>query len=510
VGTLGELASLGSWVAERGGCFVATTPLLAAFLEEPFEPSPYLPVTRLFWNELYADLPPSAASVPNTGDRVDYRQAFKTAREAARRGAACFFSSGSPEERARLAAYVEEKPEVLDYAHFRARVDREGCDWRRWRGEGVAHAEQAGTAARLKAVRSMLAEPSAATEKGDVDECEQVYLWWQWVTDSHLHALGSREDFSLSLDFPLGVHPGGFDTWRHPECFVGGASVGAPPDTFFREGQDWATPPLHPGALAGAGLDYLAGCLRTHMRVAGKLRIDHVMGLHRQYWIPDGAPATQGVYVNYPADLLYAVVALESMRAGCVVVGEDLGTVPPLVRPAMRRHGVRRTFVLQLEVPAPALRRSLAAASIALPAPAEAPTLRTGPGRVEAGDPRPSPDLPRPPKLATAMLNTHDLPPFAAYMRGDGGDDVHAGAEASLFAQLRAALLYLAGSEAEDVQINLEDLWLETDPQNTPGRTDAGLNWQRRVRLSLDELAAADGIRRLLGEVSRARASDSG
>jgi 4-alpha-glucanotransferase len=429
---------------------------------------------------------------------ADHRRVFAIKREAARLLAERFFSEGSSVRRRQLAIFVDRKPEVLAYARFRARVDRERRDWRGWSssttygfGRALPPAGPAGATA-PPSVPTTSAATSAPVRAGleglDLDDVERLYLYWQWVTDEQLSALGARPDAYLSLDFPIGVHPGGFDAWRFPDCLVRGASLGAPPDTFFRGGQDWAAPPFHPGVLARAGLDHMSGCLRTHMRVAGSLRIDHVMGLHRQYWIPQGAAAVEGVYVRYPADLFYAVLALESRRAECMVVGEDLGTVPREVRPAMSRHGVRRTFVLQLEADPSAPTRDVGKSG-------QSPFRTVLPSRVTSVPPR----LPRPPRLSAAMLNTHDLPPFAAYTGGSTGRDA---AE-----QLREALLHLAASDAESLQINVEDLWLETEPQNVPGSTRVGLDWRRRCRRSLDELAADRSIVELLGEIDRTRRS---
>src|SRR5690606_27044500 len=139
-----------------------------------------------------------------------------------------------------------------------------------------------------------------------------------------LRARGQR----LYLDLPLGVHPAGYDVWSRRELFAGGASAGSPPDAFFSLGQNWGFPPLRPDALRETGHAYVIDVLRATLRHAGMLRIDHVMALHRLFWIPAGMEARDGVYVRYPAEELYAVHCLESARHAAVIVGEDLGTVP--------------------------------------------------------------------------------------------------------------------------------------------------------------------------------------
>jgi 4-alpha-glucanotransferase len=230
------------------------------------------------------------------------------------------------------------------------------------------------------------------------------------------------------------------------------------------------------------------------------LRIDHVMGLHRLFWIPRGMPASEGVYVRYPADELYAVLLLEAQRHGAVVVGEDLGTVPRAVRETMRRRGLWQMYVLPFEV-----------------------------------------DADRPPRtpaaLSVASLNTHDTPPFAAFWSGIDIaqrcrlgllDPAQAARERSarsatvgalrrflretgalgtdeLHDVLRACLVYLGRSASRCVLVGLEDLWLETEPQNVPGTSSEYPNWRRRMRCDLDTLMASPQVAEVLGDLSRIR-----
>ena len=154
----------------------------------------------------------------------------------------------------------------------------------------------------------------------------------------------------LYLDFPLGVHANGYDAWRFQDQFVAGVSVGAPPDLFFTKGQNWGFPPLDPDAIRDRHHSYFRDCIRHQLAHASILRIDHVMGLHRLFWIPQGADAKDGVYVRYPEDELYAILMIESNRSNSVVVGEDLGTVPKYVPKMMEKHGVRRMYVVQYEL----------------------------------------------------------------------------------------------------------------------------------------------------------------
>ena len=281
--------------------------------------------------------------------------------------------------------------------------------------------------------------------------------------------------------------------------FVTGAAAGAPPDPFFNKGQNWGFPPMHPERMREQGYAYWRAVLQTQLRYAGVLRLDHVMGLHRLYFIPSGVAATDGVYVRYHEAELYAVLALESQRHRATIVGEDLGTVPAEVRRAMAAHGVRRMFVVQFEA-ADHAQRPL--------------------GAVAAH--------------AVASLNTHDMPPFRAYwetrdadLRKELGLIDDADVEAARAARRRTAaalsrmlcahhdldaraarnalLEYLARSQADIVLVNLEDLWLETEAQNVPGTSTERPNWRRRLRLTLEEMRNDPEVNAVLTAIERAR-----
>ena len=295
---------------------------------------------------------------------------------------------------------------------------------------------------------------------------------------------------SLYLDLPVGVSLDAYEVWRWRRLFLTELAAGAPPDALFLGGQNWGLPPMSPIALRRGRYRYFIDCVRNHMRVAGMLRIDHVMGLFRLYCVPAGRPATHGVYLRYPAEDLLAILTLESSRASCAVAGEDLGTVPDHVRPAMTRHGLYRLHVGQWHFP-PELGASPA------PSPAE----------------------------AIASLNTHDTPTFAGWWRGADIDDKRElglidetaeRAERAERDQMRGALLGFAGPShgnltdveramvaatadlalgpAEVVLVALDDLALDPVPHNVPGTTTERPNWQRRVAdwaESLDETRAS-------------------
>jgi 4-alpha-glucanotransferase len=458
-GDFTRMRLLAEWTTGLGGDLVGSTPLNAAFLDEPFEPSPYLPVSRLFWNELYID--PAAApeweasararelagaARPPDGRLIDYRAAMA----AKRRVLEALLAALDGQRRDAFERHVAGHPDLSDYAGFRARCERERAGWRDWR------------------------DPHAP---GD-EAATRYHAYVQWLCEEQLARVGER-GAGPYLDMPLGVHPGGYDTWRFREAFAEGISVGAPPDGFFQGGQSWGLAPLHPGRLREQGHAYPMACIRTLCRHAAAARIDHVMGLHRTFWVPDGMPATEGVYVRSPFEELYAVLCIESRRARTRLVGEDMGTVPAAVRRTMAAHGLLRIYAVQTEL-----------------------------GNADPFD--------RVPSEAMVGMNTHDMPTFARFWDDEGAADGrrdalraalerrgHAVADGP--AALDASLLELAGSDASAVLVNLEDMWWEREPQNMPGTTTEHPNWRRLARHGADELDGVPGLAPRLLRLAAAR-----
>ncbi len=482
-GSFAQLAQLAQWVGRRSGGVIATLPLLAAFLDETFEPSPYVPISRLFWNELYLDVPrvPEMARCPSVqrliggqafqrhlealrgATLVDYQRVMAVKRQALERLAAAFFRGGSSAREQAFRRFLADHPLAEDYARFRAVSERRRTAWTQW--------PQPLQDGRL--------------QDGDFEQAAYRYhLYVQWNAHEQLAAAARaarRRGPGLYLDVPLGVHARGFDVWRERRAFAPAMRVGAPPDALFTDGQDWGFPPLHPEAIRADGYRYLRACLRHHLRYAGVLRLDHVMSLHRLFWIPPGGGPSQGVYVRYRAEELYAILSLESHRAKALVVGEDLGTVPPGVREAMRSHAVHRMFVVQYELPTrqrEGLRRIPADAVASLnthdmPTFAGAWHGRDIDDRVQLGVLQPGPAEAE--RVHRARLREHLLKALrqGGWLRGEA-DDV-----GTIF---RACLAWLGASDARIVLINVEDLWLETQPQNVPGTWRERPNWQRRTR----------------------------
>ncbi|MEZ5963130.1 MAG: 1,4-alpha-glucan branching protein GlgB [Planctomycetota bacterium] len=504
VGNYGGLGRLATWCGEVGGSALATLPLLATNLDEPLEFSPYSPLSRRFWNEVFLDV----ASVPEveqdgkaraafaaasarvrtgSADLVDYRASVELVREVLRPIARRIATDEGP--RGKSFRAFREDGEVAAWSRFRAVLAARGEPWQQW-----PEPLRRGTFAPGSF------DPDVAT----------WHAFAQWLAEEQLAAAAEaarRAGVRLYLDLPLGVHASGFDTFRHRELFMGGCSAGAPPDPLFRKGQNWGFPPLHPEHQRRDGYRHLVDVLRHHMRHAGILRLDHVMGLHRLYCVPHGMEATDGVYVRYAPDELYAVVTLEAARAGCHVVGEDLGTVPPAVRTSMRKHGLSRLHVLQFAI-----------------------------------DPGAAPPVHEAPVGSIACLDTHDTPTFAAFLAGadielqrelscldEGGmAAARAGREravAALTLELQArgfagpdpdagelvtaASRLLAAGGSEMVLLNLEDLWLELRPQNVPGTWRQLPNWRRRCAVPFAALQVQPEYRQIVGAVVDTRTQET-
>ena len=460
-GDFTRMRRLLAWTAGLGGDLVGSTPLHAAFLDRPFEPSPYLPVSRLYWNELYVDpeaVPElhaaprarqlmAAAPAPAADRLIDYRAAMA----AKRRVLEALLAALRGRRLEEFEAHLRDHPDLAEYAAFRARCEQEGAGWRDWSDAPAA------------------AAPAAT----------RYHAYAQWLCAEQLASVAAG-DAGPYLDMPLGVHPGGYDTWRHGDAFAEGVSVGAPPDDFFLGGQDWGLAPLHPERLRASGHAYPIACVRALVRHAAAARIDHVMGLHRAYWVPHGLAATDGVYVRYPAKELYAVLCIESHRHNTRLVGEDLGTVPDAVRRTMSAHGLLRTFVLQAQLGA-------------------------------AADP-----LDQVPSAAMVGMNTHDMPTFAGFWDADTAADGrretlraavarrgHAAADGPQV--LDACLQELAASDARALLVTLEDMWWERARQNVPGTTTEHPNWRRRARYAVEELDRVPGLAPRLRRIAELR-----
>lgn len=524
IGDFTALEKLTDLVAQAGGAAIGLNPLHALFLNAPENASPYSPCSRLFRNPLYLDV----AKVPDFAE-CEAAQALAQSPEFVRRidaANAAVLVDYSAVADAKLAvlerlyanfrkrhgegprhtafcSYVAEKGhELVDLATFQALTDHYGGKpWAEW---APHHRES----------RSPAVSEFRATRADRIG----FYQYLQWVTDEQFaaaaaHAKAEGMTIGLYNDLAVSVDRSSADYWMHRAHFAGGARVGAPPDPFNEKGQDWGIVPLHPLRLAETGFSYFRKLLSANMAHAGALRIDHVMGLRRLYLVPDGAKPTEGAYVRYPLDDLVAVAALESQRNRCLVVGEDLGTVPAGFREKLAAADILSSKVLYFERGADDFR------------PPEAY-----------------------PELAAVSVSTHDLATLAGFWTGE---DLKAKARLGLFrdereeqraqeargrdkvallqaiaaegllppgiapddaaglpwtADLTAAVhAFLSRAPSALMMVQMDDLLGQTQQANLPGSISEYPNWRRRMTTALEDLGAAPKFGQALAAIGKGR-----
>jgi 4-alpha-glucanotransferase len=514
-GDLHDLSDLAVWSGrDLGADFVLVNPLHAAEPQPPVSPSPYLPMSRRQISPLYLrieDIPEYQEL--STGDRARVEELAAPLRAANSTAAlidrdavwaAKLAAAGlirtvplTASRQAELDAFLaRDRRAIGDWAAWCAIAEVHGPDWRSW---PAALADPG--SAKVAELRRELAQRIAFHE------------WLQWLTAEQLaraQQAAKRAGMSIGVitDLAVGAHPGGADAWARQDVIVPGMSVGAPPDEFNQRGQNWTLPPWHPGWLAAQAGRPLAELIQACTRNSGGLRVDHVMGLARLWWIPAGMSPDRGTYVRYDHELMGGVLAAEAARAGTVAIGEDLGTVEPWLREFLAGRGVLGTSMLWFE-------------------------------REEDGTPR-RPDGWR--RGCLAMVGTHDMPPAAAFLTGEqvtlradlglltqpeAEDRAAAQAEMTgwLAALAREGLLRTAAPSPEEftvalygfltrtpamlIGVSLADAAGERRPQNIPGTVDEYPNW--RIPLTgadgqpvlLDDLPAHAGVRAVAQAVSR-------
>ena len=504
IGDYTDMEKMISWASKLGAKVAATLPLQPIFEQDNKNPCPYLPVSRLLWNEFFIDvnripelaechearlLVESLSFINELNDLrrlplVNYQRLMNIKRRVLQLLASHLFNNISQRTQ-EMYKFIEAVPLISEYAQFRAVLDTQKGKWQNWPEK----------------------KKNGLIQEGDYLESDRQYhLYAQWVAHQQMHKIGEKarsDDIILYLDMPIGVHKSGFDTWKQPQEFVMDVSAGAPPDAVFTQGQNWDFPPLHPNNIREGKYEYVRRFLNHNLSHAHILRVDHVMGLHRIFCVPEGLETKDGVYLHYRADELYAIIALESHRNKSIVVGEDLGTVPYYVRPAMRKHGLKRMYVLHYE-------------------------LETD----KNGTVNPVP------RNVVASINTHDMPPFAAFWqdldieerfelglitRSDMILEMEArqwmkkvlidymkqmgwltASEGDTVAMLRSCLAFLSASQASMVLVNLEDLWQETVSQNVPG-TNRESNWRHKARYGFDEFSKMTQVIELLKMINHLR-----
>jgi 4-alpha-glucanotransferase len=483
VGDLGDLTDLAVWAGARHGAgFVLVNPLHAAAPTQPMEPSPYLPTSRRFTNPLYLRVEsiPEFAFLPKRGRVWRLRAAVQTrarkvdtidrdASWAAKRVAlkAIYRAPRSAGRELAFEAFKEREGRALDdFATWSALAEKYGGNWHQW-PEALRHPASA-------EVLAFAQRHSSAVD---------FHRWLQWQLDDQLAATQSqaiRAGMPLGImhDLAVGVHPDGADAWALQDVLALGVTAGAPPDEFNQLGQNWSQPPWRPDQLEELGYQPFRELIAAILRHAGGVRIDHIIGLFRLWWIPSGASPTTGTYVRYNHDAMIGIVALEAYRAGAVVVGEDLGTVEPWVRDYLRARGILGTSILWFE-------------------------------RDNDGDRGPL-QAERWRELCLSSVTTHDLPPTPGYLAGEHvrlrdelglltrpaqdelADD--RAEQAAWMAELRRVGLlgpdpdeeqvilglyrYLARTPSRLLALALPDAVGDRRTQNQPGTTNEYPNWR--------------------------------
>jgi len=470
IGDLGDLRELARWARGLGAGLLLLSPLHLSSPVPPLTPSPYSPGSRRFRDPLYLDVDevaPGAAAMPppREGALID-RDAVLREKLALLWQAWQGFE-GAPE----LDAWRREQgPELEAFGVYCALAERHGGGWRAWPEE-------------LRDRHS----PAVARAAAELRDRAGFHVWLQWLLDRQVGA--ACAELPLLHDLAIGVDPGGVDAWLRPEVFAEGVYVGAPPDLFNSRGQDWGVVPFDPWRLRAAGYAPFAEVIRASLRGGGGLRVDHVMGLSRLFWVPAGASPAEGAYLRYPAPDLFEVLALESVRARALVVGEDLGTVEPAVREELAARDILSYRLLWFE-----------------------------PGR-----PRDYPER------ALAAVTTHDLPTVAGLWSGSDLRDQeaagtapdpagvralreHLGRVAGLpeDAGVEAAVLgaYRALAEAPSAVLlaTLEDILLVPTRPNLPGTTaERWPSWSMPLPAAVEEIVREPRAERVAELLSRRR-----
>lgn len=494
IGDFTDLSHLVARAAAHGAAGIGLNPLHALFPEYPEQASPYAPNSRMFINPLYIDvetipefpglaaagLADEVAALRET-ELVAYARVAAAKLHGLRLAYDVFRTDESAGRRADFEAYrAEQGDALLRFACFEVlRRHHAPAPWTEWPepwcDPGLAD---------LRTFRR--------THRDEVEFEEFV----QWVADRQLAACrhaAHRHGMPVGLyvDLAVGIDRHGADAWVNHGAVLNGVSMGAPPDEFNPGGQNWGLAPLNPHALADGDFHAVRLLMRAAMRHAGAIRLDHVLGLQRVFMIPLGMPALEGAYVRFPFHQLLSVIAEESVRLQCIVIGEDLGTVSKNFRETVARWGLWSYRVMLFE-------------------------------REHDGGFKPPEAYPG---AALATFNTHDMPTFRGWLEGhdmqvkraigfDPGESDDArewgrqrlrellGKRAPDHApdDIAAVAAFLAATPSHLVAISLDDVLGERDQVNIPGTTDQHPNWRRKLPLLLEEIDGHDTLRRV-GEV---------
>ncbi|MGE3335022.1 MAG: 4-alpha-glucanotransferase [Rhodospirillaceae bacterium] len=446
IGDFADLKDLLHMTASEGGRVVAVNPFHALLPQEPEQASPYWPSSRTFLNPLYVALgePPTVSR----GALIDDTAVAQTKYAALRKVAARFADDPGVDDFIRQGGGVLE-----DFCLFSALSDHLAGPWTDW--------PEPFRDPRSREVRAFLRDHQHEV---------RTHASLQRLAEMQLADAASGTNAALMRDLAVGVSPHGAEAWHRQGLYPNGVRFGAPPDPLGPRGQDWGLPPPNPHVLRAQAYAPLVDTWRANMRHAGALRIDHVMALERLFWIPPGGAAADGAYVHYPVDDVFAVLALESVRAKCLIVGEDLGTVPPGFRERMARDNMLSTRLFYFE--------------------------RHDNGFFKRPDAYPA--------RGTAQATTHDLPTLAGYWANATRDEraLILGAlrdqglidddrpDISVEEIVTAVHAFLGLSASQLALINLSDVIAMTTQLNVPGTTDEYPNWRARLTETLETIRA--------------------
>lgn len=511
-GDLRDLADFAAWSArDLGAGFVVINPLHAAEPVPPVSASPYLPMSRRWISPLYLRITDiKEFTTLDSSERISATAQASRLLDSSRSGE---LIDRDAVWTAKLAALeiIRKAPlspaRQADFDQFRVRSGQPLTDWATWCAIAEIHGADYRQWPRwLRHPRS----PETAALRGELADRVAFHTWLQWLAAEQVAgAQRAARDAGMTIgiihDLAVGAHPGGADAWAWQDVIADGFSVGAPPDEFNQRGQDWTLPPWHPRQLAASGFGPLADLTGALAGAGGGLRIDHVMGLSRLWWVPEGKPASEGAYVYYDIDGTLGALAGEAAAHDAVIIGEDLGTVEPWLRERLGDRGVLGTSMLWFE-------------------------------RGPDGGPLP-PQAWRRNCLAT--VSTHDMPPAAAFLSGEQVTerarlgllarpeateraDADKNVEAWLAALVREGLLpamfpegerpdattftaalygYLAKTPALLIGVSLAEAAGERRSQNMPGTTTEYPNWRLPLcdadgtPVLLEDLPSHPGVR---------------
>lgn len=446
IGSFTELAEAAKLCKEYGAKFVSVLPTLAGnFDSEDCDPSPYSALSRFFWNEIYLDVDQLLIKYP-------VQEAIKI--------------RNSPEFQAQLSELRN-----LDYVNYHLCYKLKKSLLQHLSKDFFSKTLPLAYSEFIRA--NPLAEKYAAYRSTNMIE-QQFHLFVQFETDQILAGFQQRLGLKLYMDYPVGVNDSGFDFTHDPSDFLGGVSVGAPPEPVFQLGQDWGFPAFHPKTLREKRYGYFIESIRQHLKYSKILRLDHVIGLYRIYSVPKAYGGKNGAYIRFTEEDFFAIAVLEAERAGADIIGENLGTVPPKVNEILRERNLKSMQILQLDLYQ------------------EPEVLKD---KLDQN--------------VLCSLNTHDLPMFARFLKSEDLTEVHSlgilGAAhypvmqkerdeqlarwAKIFQEnpVIGALRYLSVSNCRYLVVNVEDLWGEEHPQNIPGTWKEVPNWRRKMLLPVKQ-----------------------